>query len=79
MRAEILIDKTVPEVQTLELTRNNDDYVALIAQIAATAKGIQAEVFTPAYGLVGAWYCSPRFCGFWKTCNYVPKYRRDEE
>lgn len=70
---EVLVDKAQPEVQTISTFRNQDDYVATLNSMNQMAKGILAGVFTPAYGLMGAWWCSKTFCGYWSSCPYVPK------
>lgn len=36
-------------------------------------KAVHAEAFHPASLMFGAWWCSPQFCGFWKTCGLRPQ------
>lgn len=70
----IVVDQIVdfkkgPEYRPAFTTRVRADYDALLHRINATLKGIAAGIFTPA--TPGAWWCSPRFCGFYQTCRYV--------
>ena len=68
--------KKSPEVQVLNTTRQCDDYEALMRNIQAMIKQIANGAYTFAYGQASAWWCSPRFCGYWSTCPGVPKYKR---
>jgi hypothetical protein len=79
LRIENIIDSTSPGVQTLQTQRKEEDFASFLRIVETVAKGIEAGVFPPAYGMPGAWYCSPRFCGYWSTCPYVPKSRRNEK
>lgn len=56
---------------TQELTREHTlrDERVLASRVGAMLAGINAGVFLPA--TPGHWACTPRFCGFWKTCPYV--------
>lgn len=72
VRLEVLIDKKVPEVQTLESVRTRDDLVSFERTIRSVVGGIEQGTFLPAK--VGRdWWCSPTFCEFWDTCPYVSK------
>lgn len=76
---EVLIKKTESEVQTISVpAKTADDYEALLLQMSATIKAIEAEAFVPSYGQMGAWWCSPKSCGYWRSCLFVPKHRRGE-
>lgn len=45
------------------------DYQALISRIEIFINMLNAGVFLPAE--VGAWVCSPKWCGYYTTCRYV--------
>jgi hypothetical protein len=47
----------------------DSDYRALIYRLQAFLRMYKAGVFPPAE--VGAWICSPRWCGYHSTCPYV--------
>lgn len=78
LRMEVVVDSSVPTVQTLQTSRTEEDFEAYLRMVETVARGIEARIFPPAYGVQGAWWCSPRFCGYWSTCPYVPKSRRNE-
>jgi hypothetical protein len=76
---EHCVDKKVPEAVSQSTTRQESDFVALMNTVDTVTKAIDTGSFPPAYGTMGAWYCSPRFCGYWSTCQYVPASRRNEQ
>ena len=55
--------------QLLTSTRDEHDYAALTRRVQAVWAAVQAGVFTPAKP--DAWWCSPRWCGYWHTCPFV--------
>jgi hypothetical protein len=73
---ELISDKATPENKTFGTTRDGDDFEAFLANLKAVAFAMRAGAFTGAYGQKGAWWCSKKFCGFWSTCQFVPKSRR---
>lgn len=76
VRVTRLVDTKTPAVQDVTTTRNDDDVAAMLPVVGATIAAVKSESFTFAYGQAGAWWCSPRFCGYWSTCPAVPKYKR---
>ncbi len=77
--AEVRLDsvvqtKTKTERQVLTSERGPADFTALANRINAVTKGIQAGVFTPA--TPGAWWCGPKWCGYWNTCPFVNSHRK---
>jgi len=66
---ENLVTTKTPKVVTLKTTRDNGDYQALINRVNMMLNGIKAEIFTPAPP--GAWWCGPKWCGYYSTCPYV--------
>ena len=63
--------------QVLESKRTPLDVEILARRIQSMMSGINAGVFPPAP--VGAWYCSPKWCGFWHSCPYVNSERIEKE
>ncbi len=57
--------------QVLETTRDDDDIATLSFRIDAFTKAIAAGNFIPAPA--GAWWCSPKWCGYWNICPAVRK------
>ena len=66
---EQMIDKKHPDTATFHTQRFKEDYSALVNRINTVINGIDKGNFPPAPE--GAWWCSPRFCGYWRTCPYI--------
>lgn len=54
--------------------RQPADYDALARRINAVSAAIDLGAFPPA--TPGAWWCGPKWCGYWNTCPYVNSERR---
>jgi len=63
-----------PKYVPVQTKRDETDFRPLINRINAVLSGIKAGVFTPA--TPGAWWCSPRMCGYWATCKFVNSERK---
>lgn len=66
--------KVTSEHQQLTTTRDANDFNALAARINTVVKGIEAGSFIPA--TPGAWWCSAKSCGYWRTCAFVNSERK---
>lgn len=55
--------------QVLSTQRDSRDYAALAARLNAYHAILASGTFVPASPL--SWWCSPRWCGFFRTCPYV--------
>lgn len=66
--------KVVTQHISFETQRDGVDIAALAARINTVTKGIEAGMFMPA--TPGAWWCSAKSCGYWRTCPYVNGARR---
>ncbi len=53
--------------------RDEADFAALAHRINMVQRGIDAGVFAPA--TPGAWWCGPKWCGYWHSCPYVNSQR----
>jgi len=73
---EILVNKKEPEHQRIQLTKRKPDFIALLEQVKAIALAVRAGIAPGAYGQKGAWWCSKKQCGYWRTCRFVPEHRR---
>jgi hypothetical protein len=69
VRLEVLVKSKNPKRVVLASTRGPADFAALANRINAASAAIQAGVFLPADP--GNWMCSPRWCGYYRTCPYV--------
>lgn len=76
LKVEQIVDlKSGPKVVSWETHRSKPDFDALIQRYSAVSKAITTGVFTPA--TPGAWWCSSKFCGYWRTCPYVNSERKE--
>lgn len=66
---DYLVDTKQPKVVTLEATRDEGHFRALLARIDNAAESVRAGVFVPVSQ--DHWMCSPRWCGYYSTCRYV--------
>lgn len=66
---ECLLDQKKPKHDRLESTRTKEDLEAVVARINTMIHGLKKGIFMPAPAM--AWWCSPVYCGFWRTCPYV--------
>ena len=71
---DVLVSTKTPSLQTLSTVRTEDDLAILSRKFAFMVAGINAGIFPPAEP--GSWMCSPKWCGFWFTCPYIPAHRK---
>lgn len=72
---DVLLDQRTPGVQTLRSERTDADKQVFLNRLNAMLAGVKAGSFPPAP--VGAWCCSPRFCGYFMNgCPYVNSDRK---
>jgi hypothetical protein len=69
VKLEVAVATKTPKTQSLESTRDAKDFSCLDKRVRAAADAIKAGNYLPAP--VGAWWCSPKWCGYWSTCPYV--------
>jgi hypothetical protein len=74
IRFEIMIKGAKPRRQTLSTDRTEDDFTALVGRLAIIHRMIQAGIFPPAQS--GHWVCSPKYCGYFWSCPYIPAHRK---
>ena len=72
---EVCVNNEKPVAQTLTSSRGTADFAALSRRINAALRVIESGDFMPAP--VGAWNCSPEWCGYWDTCPYVNSERKE--
>lgn len=65
---DIMVETKTPKYQRLETIVDSGRTERAKNIIRAVHGGIQAGVFGPAPE--GAWWCNPKFCGFWSRCEY---------
>lgn len=66
--------KTKTDRQVLVSSRTEADFSALAHRINAVTNGIQLGSFPPA--TPGAWWCGPKWCGYFSSCPYVNSERK---
>jgi hypothetical protein len=70
LRLDTLVQtKTRTTRQMIQTTRGPEDFEALAARLNAFHAAVAAGAYVPASPL--SWWCSPRWCGFFRTCPYV--------
>lgn len=70
VRLDVLVDlKKETKRQVLQSTRSKDDLVALANRVNTVAKLVEAGIYAPATS--GAWWCSDKWCGYYRTCPYI--------
>ena len=65
----VVQSKTKTERQKLVDVRTPRDLEALAARINAVQHAITVGSFPPA--MPGSWYCSDKYCGYYRTCPFV--------
>lgn len=73
VRLETIVKTRKVQRQTLVSSRGPADLAVLERRAGAVLTGIKAGVFTPA--TPGAWWCSPKYCGYYNRCPYVRRER----
>ncbi len=66
---DVLVDTNTPASQILTSTRDEKDVAVFLHRVNAFLAGVKAGSFAPAP--LGAWCCSPKYCGFFSSCPYV--------
>ena len=74
VRLEVAVAKKKPEIQCLQSHRGQQDFSVLGRRVQQALKIIESGAFSPAP--VGAWWCAPKWCGYWATCPYVNAERK---
>lgn len=69
LRLEVLVSTKTPKRQTLVTHRGERDIAALAARLEAVTNGVGKGVFAPAPD--GAWWCGPKWCGYFHSCPFV--------
>jgi hypothetical protein len=77
--AELRLDtivktKTRVDRDVITTARGPRDLQALAFRVNAVLAALKSGVFTPA--TPGAWWCDPRYCGYFASCRYVNSERR---
>ena len=68
--------KTTTEYVQFTTTRGPEVFDALARRINTVTRGIEAGMFMPA--TPGAWWCSAKSCGYYRTCGYCAKTSQTE-
>lgn len=71
---EIFTKTKEPAHQHIETTRQPEDFDALVSRSQVMLRSITAGIFPPAE--VGHWLCSPKWCGYWYSCPYIPAHKK---
>jgi hypothetical protein len=71
---EVLVKSKEPYHETVTTTRTPDDFWALIKRFRIMDDQIKHGNFLPAEP--GHWRCSPKWCGYWWKCPYIPEHKK---
>lgn len=74
IQVEQLVDTKVPKRVINPTTRTVADMKPAIARVNAMISGLEKGAFLPANA--GAWNCSPKWCGYFGTCQFVNSERK---
>lgn len=69
VRLDTVVKNKKPVRQVLVSHRDQADFQVLVNRVNAVLGGLKAGIFAPA--TPGAWWCGPKWCGYWHTCSYV--------
>lgn len=68
-RLDVLVKTKTPKRQIVTTQRDPTDLRALLARVNAALTIIQAGNYGPC--VPGHWQCSPKYCGYFRTCRFV--------
>jgi len=71
---EVLVKTKDPKHETITTVRTPDDFWSLIRRFRVMDSQIKAGNFLPAEP--GHWRCSPKWCGYWWRCPYIPEHKK---
>lgn len=74
LRMEVLLKRRQPERQLIVTDRTPADFRVLASRVNVMLAAIASGAFPPA--TPGAWWCGPKYCGYWPTCPYVNSERK---
>jgi hypothetical protein len=70
---EILVNSKEPKLQSLKTQRGPEHWQNLMLRVQLMIQQINVGIFPPCDP--GAWTCSEKFCGYYKSCRYSLKKR----
>ena len=68
---DVLVSTKVPKRVPLVTKRTDEQFKPFIRRIENMIVSLQKGVFTPCPE--SFWGCSPKYCGYWPTCQFVKK------
>ena len=72
---DVLVNNNAPVLQTIPTSRTEEDLQILTRKFQTMISAIRAGIFMPAEP--GSWVCSPKWCGYWHTCEAIPAHRKN--
>ncbi len=71
-RLGYVVKTKTPKAVVLETRRRREDFAPLLRALERIAEGIEKEVFPFASSMAPRpWWCGPKWCGYYKTCEGV--------
>jgi len=71
---DVLVNNATPVLQLVETERSEMDTAILSRRFRTMLASIRAGIFMPAEP--DSWICSPKFCGYWHSCPYIPAHKK---
>lgn len=71
---EVLVKTKTPKTQSIETSRKPGDFDVLVQRAKLMMQMIEAGFFPPADP--SSWSCSPKYCGYYWTCPYIPAHKK---
>lgn len=69
-----IVKTKVPKYEFAVADRCDEDYQTLLRRFRLMVASCETGLFAPAEP--SHWRCSPRFCGYYYTCKFIPPHRR---
>jgi hypothetical protein len=71
---DYLVDTKTPKAESFPTERTLEDFEPMLRRVENAISVLEKGAFVPARE--SDWWCSPRWCGYWNSCPYVKKARR---
>ena len=74
MTFEVLTTTKEVAHHSLITTRTPEDFEAFVRRVQVILGMVERGIFPPADPT--GWFCSPKWCGFWWTCKFIPEHKK---
>jgi len=74
MSFEVLVSTQTPAHQSVAVDLTEGDWPALLDRFRLMLRMVETGIFPPA--APGHWVCSPKYCGYWWSCEFIPPHKK---